>query len=128
MDDLTAAELEVMQILWEFGELKPQEVLQHHPREISNSTLRTFLTDLVGKGHVTRTKRGKVFYYQAQTARTSAFRLRVQHLVTSFAGGSYLNLARELIGLEEFPADQLEELRRGIDLQLGTPSLNAGGA
>src|SRR5687768_13530960 len=73
MTKFTEVELEVMNILWEHGELKPAEVIEHYPRPIQNSAVRSFLAVLLKKGHVTRRKVGKAYYYKAKTPREQSF-------------------------------------------------------
>jgi len=71
---LTACELEVMQILWEHGELKPAQIQEKHPRPIKNAALRFQLKILLQKGHISRRKVGKAYYYQAVTAKKGALK------------------------------------------------------
>ena len=49
---LTTAELEVMQVLWEHGELKPGEIQELLERDIKNPALRSILSILVETGLV----------------------------------------------------------------------------
>ena len=53
MARFTEGELEVMQVLWEHGELKPGEIQERFPRGIRNAALRSVLLVLLEKGHVT---------------------------------------------------------------------------
>lgn len=115
MNRFTDAEFEVMQILWRSSELKPSEILSQHPRNISDSTLRTFLTDLVRKRHVSRIRRGKVYYYRALTKPESAFRLRLRQLIDIFCDGSTAVLAKQLVASENLTPEELEELRQILD-------------
>ena len=85
---LTSAELEVMQILWERGELKPAEIQGLFPRSIKNPALRSILGILVDKGHVARRKEGKAFFYKAKTRRQSVFRSMVREVADAFCQGS----------------------------------------
>ena len=107
----TPGELECMRVLWEHGELKPGEILERLPRELNNSALRSYLTILVEKGHVTRRKVGKAYYYQAKAPRERAFRDMVQELAGTFFGGSTKRLAAHLVASEDLSAADVEELR-----------------
>jgi predicted transcriptional regulator len=112
LEPLTDAELEVMTILWSDGEMKPQEILERFPRAITNSTLRSFLTDLVEKGHVTRVRRGKAYFYRPLTKRDSIFRSRLGQFVELFCEGSPWVLVKHLIEGDKLTKEELEELQR----------------
>lgn len=104
-----------MRILWDAAELKPREILERHPRAISDSTLRSFLAELVKKGHVARVRRGKVYYYEARTRPESAFRHRLAQLIEVFCGGSLAALARRLVECETLSAKELAELQALVE-------------
>jgi BlaI family transcriptional regulator, penicillinase repressor len=67
MPRFTPGELKVMRLLWEHGELKPSELQDRFSLPIKNPALRSYLTTLVEKGHVTRRRVGKAYYYKAVT-------------------------------------------------------------
>lgn len=54
MSRFTEGELKVMRILWQHGELKPADIQAKHADDIKNPALRSYLTILLEKGHVTR--------------------------------------------------------------------------
>ncbi len=108
----TAGEMEVMQILWEHGGLKPAEIQKLFPRPIKNAALRSYLTILVEKGHLTRRAKGKAFYYRAKTRRESTFRSMLGDLVDTFCGGSTEALLCELLAKEKLSRKELLELQR----------------
>jgi len=107
----TAGEMEVMQILWEHGTLKPAEIQKLFPRPIKNAALRSYLTILVEKGHLTRRAKGKAFYYRAKTKRESTFRSMLGDLVDTFCGGSTEALLCELLAKEKLSREELLELQ-----------------
>jgi BlaI family penicillinase repressor len=115
MSQFTDGELEVMRILWEHGELKPAEIQEHFPHAIKNSALRSYLTILVDKGHVSRRLCGKAFYYKANTRRDSASRTAFRKVVDVFWDGSTGSLIRHLIESEELSPAELAELKRLAD-------------
>src|SRR5262245_3664543 len=88
----TPGELAVMRILWEAGELKPSEIQARFLQPIKNPALRSYLTVLLDKGHVTRRKVGKAFYYRAATRRRTAFRSILREIVDAYCEGSTRNL------------------------------------
>ncbi len=112
MPQFTAGELEVMQILWEHGTLKPAEIQAVFPREIKNPALRSVLAILVEKDHVTRRQVGKAFVYKAKTRRNRVFRSMIADLADQFCDGSTRTLLFNLVQSEKLSDDDIAELKR----------------
>ena len=112
---LTSAELEVLQILWEYGELKPAEIQDHFPRSIKNPALRSILAILGEKGHTVRRKEGKAFFYKAVTRRHSIFKSMLREVTDVFCEGSTKSLMMNLIKTQRLTEEQLIELKRMAD-------------
>ena len=112
MPAFTPGELVVMQLLWKHAEMKPAEIQRLFPWEIKNPALRSHLTILVGKGHVTRRKVGKAYFYRASTRRESAFRSTLRELVDNYCGGSVQSLLLNLIQAEKLTRAELLEIER----------------
>jgi BlaI family transcriptional regulator, penicillinase repressor len=112
MPQLTPGEIKVMKLLWEHGELKPGELQDRFPEPIKNPALRSYLTTLLEKGHVTRRRGGKAYFYKAVTRSRSAFRAMLGELVDSFCGGSVQNLVMNLIKSERLSEEELLALKR----------------
>lgn len=105
-------ELEILQVLWEYGPLKPSEIQPKLSFEIKNSALRWQLGDLVDKGHLARTKVGKAYYYEAKTPRESVFRGITRRLAEIFFSGSSAALLGQLIQSEDLSEQDMAVLRR----------------
>ena len=117
MPRFTPGELAVMQILWDQGELKPSDLQKHFPEPIKNPALRSYLGILVEKGHISRRKIGKAYYYKAITRRHSAFRSTVREIVDAYCEGSAKKLILDLIRAEKLSEDDLLELKRLADVR-----------
>jgi predicted transcriptional regulator len=115
MSRFTTGELKVMRLLWEHGELKPAELQARFPEPIKNPALRSYLTTLLEKGHVTRRRMGKAFYYKAVTRSRSAFRTMLADLVDAYCGGSARALVMNIIKSERLSAEDLLELKHLAD-------------
>ena len=115
MARFTEGELEVMRVLWEQGELKPAEIQAHFPRNIKNPALRSYLSILVEKGHISRRRVGKAYFYKARTRRDRAFRSMVRRLVDTFCQGSHEALIAQLIQSENLSEAELLEIKRLAD-------------
>lgn len=112
MAQFTKGELEVMRILWKLGELKPAEIQERFPRKIRNSSLRSYLTILLDKGHVARRRVGKAYVYRAKTRRESTFRTMVRDVARVCCDGSVKSLLCQLIQSEKLSDEDLLELKR----------------
>jgi len=111
----TPGELKVMRLLWEHGEMKPADLQQRFPEPIKNPKLRSFLTTLLEKGHVTRRLVGKAYYYKPTTRPRSAFRSMLGELVDVYCGGSVQALVMNIIRSEKLSEDELLALKRLAD-------------
>ena len=112
MSTFTTGELEVMQILWEGGELKPAEIQERFPRPIKNAALRFQMKILLEKNHVTRRKKGKAYYYKAVTPRKGAFKRMVQRMADIYCQGSCAGLIAELIKTQKLSDEEIRTLRK----------------
>lgn len=112
MASFTTSEANVMKILWEYGELKPSEIQEEYPRAIKNAALRFQLRVLLEKGHITRRKVGKAYYYKAATARQGAFKRMAQRMAEVYCRGSAAGLIAELIKTEKLTKQEIQELQR----------------
>ena len=111
MKTFTPGELEIMQILWQHGSLKPAEILKHLDRPLTNPALRSVLRVLMDKGHLTRQKKGKAYYYRTRSAAPTAFRKMADRLADIFCGGSSFELIARLIKSEQLSEDDVRQLQ-----------------
>lgn len=112
MKSFTPSELEVMQVLWRRGRLKPAQIEALFPRPIKNAALRSILLILLEKGHVVRHKAGKAYYYEARTPLEGSLRKMARRMAEVFCGGSTASLIAHLLKSEKLSAQDIEELQR----------------
>jgi BlaI family transcriptional regulator, penicillinase repressor len=115
MPQFTPGELNIMRLLWEHGEMKPSQLQRLFGEPIKNPALRSYLTILMQKRHVTRRKVGKAFLYTAVTPRQNAYRSKLRELVDSFCQGSTQSLLMNLIRSEGLGEKELIELKKLAD-------------
>lgn len=115
MPRFTPGELNVMRLLWEHGEMKPGQIQEFYPEPIKNPALRSYLTILLDKGHISRRKVGKAFFYKAVTRQQSAFMDNLRELIDTYCDGSAQALLLNLIRTERLSEDELVELKRLAD-------------
>lgn len=117
MPRFTAGELKVMSLLWTHGELKAADLQRLFPKPIKNPAIRSYLTVLVEKGHVSRRLQGKAYYYKALTRSRSAFRTMLDELAEACCGGSIRTLVMNIIKTEKLTEEDLVALKRLADEQ-----------
>jgi predicted transcriptional regulator len=115
MSTFTPGERQVMRLLWQHGEMRPSEIQERYPEPIKNPALRSYLTILLNKGHVTRRKVGKAYLYKAVTRQRSAFRQTLRELVDTYCEGSTRALLMNLIRSEKLDEQELMRLKQLAD-------------
>ena len=118
MATFTTTELEVMRILWDFGELKPSEIQEKYSRPIKNAALRFQLKVLLEKGYVKRRKVGKAYYYKAATARGGAFKRMARRMADIYCRGSVAGLIAELVKTEKLSSDEIKQLQEMAEARM----------
>jgi predicted transcriptional regulator len=80
------------------------------------------LTTLLEKGHITRRRVGKAYYYKPATRARSAFRSTLSDLVDAYCGGSVRALVMNIIKLEKLSEGELIALKKLADQESETAS------
>jgi BlaI family penicillinase repressor len=88
MSDLGELELEVMQIVWDSGEVTADEVRSQLKRKPKESTVRTVLRRLEDKGYVGHRVEGRTYIFRAAEARQDVAARAVKRIVGWFCNGS----------------------------------------
>lgn len=116
-NEISKAELAIMQILWECSEpVKIQEVCDRMNGDTANySTIATLLGRMKEKGAVTAEKCGKTFFYSAAIDRDSYVKKQTQSFIKKLYNGSATSLAVSLFKNGDLTKEDLAELRRLID-------------
>lgn len=104
-----------MDVLYRLGRATVSEVIAELPGEPSNSTVRTQLRVLEGKGHVRHEEEGLRYVYMASVPRHSVRKGALRHLVDTFFDGSVEKVVGALLGGEGQRVSE-EELKRIAEL------------
>jgi len=113
---LSRRERECLDVLFERGGATVAEVIERMTDPPSYSAVRATLNVLVEKGHASHRQDGPRYVYEpaipADTARNAA----VQHLVTTFFGGSAEEAVVALLEMSDtkIPRDAIDRLTRKI--------------
>ena len=88
LPDLGELELEVMQLVWNKGEVTAEQVREELARRPKESTVRTVLRRLEDKGYVTHSVDGRTFVFRAAQARPQVAARAVKRIIDWFCNGS----------------------------------------
>ena len=97
---LTKRERAIMDVLYRLGRATAGEIMEQLPDAPTNSTVRTQLRVLEGKGHVRHEEHGLRYIYMPTVPRHSARRSALKHLVDTFFDGSSAKVVAALLGGE----------------------------
>ena len=119
----TQREAQLLDALWNLGPATAEQIRAALPDEPHDSTVRTLLRVLEGKGFVKHDVRGKSYVYRAAVPRNKAQRTAVRRFVTRLFGGSAEDLVLRLLENEQITAEQLERIRKSrLTQRESTPS------
>ena len=118
---LDERELEILQVLWQHGRLKPGEIQQRLTFEVKNPALRWMLNDMVERGQLRRTKEGKAFFYNAAIARRPMLAAVGEKLRNVLFGGSALAMIGELMETQKLSPEDIDYLKKLAGKRGNTP-------
>ena len=116
--DVTDAELAVLQVLWDRGQATIRQVvdLLYPGGSVSEyATVKTLLARLEEKGYVSRDNQDLAHVFRAATSRDDLVDQRLQAVADNLCGGSRVPLLMNLLRSERLSADERKELRRFLD-------------
>lgn len=107
---LSRRERQIMDVLYRLGRATAADVQTALPGSPSDSTVRTQLRVLEGKGHVVHELQGNRFVYAPTVPRHSARRSALRHLMDTFYDGSRAKVVAALLGADtgKLTAEELE--------------------
>jgi len=114
---LTDAELEIMQVVWELGRGTVRQVHEHlnQRRSLAYTTVMTMMGILEDKGHLTRTKQGRAYLYQPVRPKSQVIAGMVDDFVGKVFEGSARPLVLSLVKDHKLSKKDMEEIARLIE-------------
>jgi BlaI family transcriptional regulator, penicillinase repressor len=114
---LTPAQLEIMNLFWEQGELGVAQVwkLLSARRKVARNTVQTMLTRLVERGWLLARPEGKAFFFRASRPRKSTLRRMVSQLLKTAFDGSASGMVMALLEARRLSAEEAQHIRALID-------------
>ena len=99
-------EQQIMSIIYERKEASVQDVLERLPNPPGYSAVRAMLSKLEKKGHIQHIEIGQKFLYSATLDKNTAQSSALAKLVKTFFGGSKIDAATALLGINTNNIDQ----------------------
>lgn len=113
----TDKELEIMNVVWNLGEVTARQIQEALPGERHYNTVMTIIRVLEKKGHLTHritSDAGKAHVYRAKAPQEKAQRKVLGHLIKQVFGGSPASLVLHLVESGELTEDDLRQARQLI--------------
>ncbi|HWL93743.1 MAG TPA: BlaI/MecI/CopY family transcriptional regulator [Phycisphaerae bacterium] len=116
--ELSPAELEVLNVLWEAGPSTVRQIhghLRRSGRQVAYTTVLTFLTRLEHKGVVASDKENMAYVYRPVLSRGKVRKTRLKNLVEQLYDGAAGELVLQLMKTQKFSPDEIEQLRTLVE-------------
>ena len=115
--DLSPAQREIMEIVWDEGELTASELREilAQDRQVARNTVRTMLERMEDKGWLQHRVQGRTFVYSAARPRDASIGARIREVVENVCGGSPETLVSALLNYRGLTAGELERVREMLD-------------
>lgn len=110
---LTAAELEMMNVIWRIGPCSVAQVLEQlrPQRELAYTSVSTIVRILEQKGYVTSKKEGRGHVYAAAVSKEAYQATSLKHLVSHVFDGVPSLLVQRLLDSEALSVEELAQIR-----------------
>jgi BlaI family penicillinase repressor len=114
LPELTPAQGEIMEIVWDREEVSASEVrrILSRTREVARNTVRTLLERIEEKGWIKHREEGRTFLYSAAQPRQVTVGQKVQTLIETMCAGSPETLVTALLDYRGLSADELQRIRQ----------------
>jgi predicted transcriptional regulator len=119
MKELTKAEEQVMQYLWDMQRGFLKDIVGRFPEpRPAYTTISTVIRVLVEKGFIGYKTYGKIHEYFPKISRKAYFKRHVKSLIRNHFDGSPVGFASFFTGEADFDITELEEIRQLIDQKI----------
>lgn len=115
--DLSPAQREIMEVVWERGEVTATEVRRvlSRSRKVARNTVRTLLERMEGKGWLRHRAEGRTFLYVAAKPRHHTIGHKICEIVETVCGGSPETLVTALLDYRGLRPEELKRIRHLLD-------------
>ncbi|MDA1372659.1 MAG: BlaI/MecI/CopY family transcriptional regulator [Proteobacteria bacterium] len=114
---LSRAQREVMEVIWDLGEVGVAEVTQalNRQRPMARNTVRTLMERMEEKSWLTHRVVGRSFVYSATVPREESLGQRVMDMVDKACGGKPEKLMLALMQYRGLSEDEAKRIRKMLD-------------
>jgi len=117
LPDLSPSQREIMEIVWERGEVTANEVrhILARSRKVARNTVRTLLERMEDKGWLKHRAEGRTFFYASARPRHDTIGQKVREIVETVCGGSPETLVTALLDYRGLHPEELKRIRQLLD-------------
>ncbi|HEX4145426.1 MAG TPA: BlaI/MecI/CopY family transcriptional regulator [Pirellulales bacterium] len=117
LPELSPAQQEIMECIWQHGELSASEVrtILKPKRQVARNTVRTLLERMEEKGWLKHREEGRTYLYCAAQAKQTTVGGKIAEIVERVCGGSPETLMAALIDFRGLTKDELSRIRLMLD-------------
>ena len=117
MDDPTPSELAILQVVWQLGECRVQDVNDelNRTRETGYTTTLKLMQIMTDKGLLSRRKDGRSHLYQATMQEQKTKSGLLDRLVNRVFGGSRSSAVMQLLGSSDVTEQELAEIQKFLN-------------
>jgi BlaI family penicillinase repressor len=112
---LSPANLEIMKIIWRFGEASVNDVFEaintHRKDKLRRTTIQVQMNRLEEYGWIKHREVGRMHYFRAVRGRQKAERDIINDIKNRVFGGSRMELVKSLLDESELESKEIQELR-----------------
>lgn len=114
---LSRAQREVMEVIWDKGEVSVLEVTRilNKDRSIARNTVRTLMERMEEKGWLTHRSEGRSFVYSSTVPREESLGQRVMDMVDKACGGNPEKLMMALLQYRGLSDEETKRIRKMLD-------------
>ena len=114
---LTAAQREIMEIVWTRAEVTVAEVRKAigDNRSVARNTVQTLMGRMEERGWLTHRQVGRAFVYRAASPREESIGRKVREVVNTVCGGSPETLVAALLDYRGLRPGELDRIRKMLD-------------
>ena len=114
---LSQSQREIMEIVWERGEVSAVEVREilSKNRDLAKNTVRTLLDRMEEKGWLKHREDGRTYFYSAAQPREASIGQKVLEVVEHVCGGSPEDLVTALLDYRGLSPQELKRIRTMLD-------------
>jgi len=128
LPELSPAQREIMQIVWDRGEVTASDVREilSQQRDVARTTVRTLLERMEEKGWLKHREGGRTYFYSAAQPRGATVAQKVLEVVDGVCGGSPEALVNALLDSRGLTRSELARIRSMLDEAKAKKSINKG--